>query len=205
VIDAAVVILASPILVPLAGLAMLAVVIEDRGSPIIRLARVGRFGDRMMVTKIRSMRQGKGAAITASNDDRITWTGKHLRSLRLDEIPQTLQVLTGDMALIGPRPESPNFVDVDDPQWQSVLQARPAIAGMTQVIAGTWEATELDVDDPETKYREVAVPAKLAIDRWYVENASPMLDLKIVAAVSQAPTRRSCTTSFTTRSPKAPP
>lgn len=164
---------------------MAAVVLEDRGSPIIRLARVGRFGERMMVTKIRSMRQGTGAEITASDDDRVTRTGKRLRSLRLDEIPQTLQVLTGEMALIGPRPESPKFVDVGDERWKGVLQARPAIAGMTQVIAGTWEATELDVADPETKYRDVALPAKLAIDQWYVENASPMLDAKIVASVFQ--------------------
>lgn len=183
VIDSLVVLLASPVLVVVGAAASLAVFLEDRAAPLIRLARVGRHGEEMDVTKIRSMRVGGGSAITSSDDDRITRVGAMIRSLRIDEIPQVVQVLSGDMALIGPRPESPAFVDLNDQRWQVVLQARPAIAGMTQVIAGAWEATELDPIDPTTHYRQVALPAKLAIDQWYVENASPLVDLKVIASV----------------------
>lgn len=183
IFDALVVLIASPVLGIIAAIAMAAVLIEDRHNPLIRLRRVGRGGAPMDVTKIRSMRVGGGAAITSSDDGRITRTGRRLRSFRIDEIPQVIQVFTGEMALIGPRPESPEFVDLEDPAWKAVLSARPAIAGMTQVIAGPWEAEHLDGVHAEALYREVALPAKLAIDRWYVENASPIVDLKIVVSV----------------------
>ena len=183
VIDSLVVLLASPVLIAVGAVASLAVFLEDRAGPLIRLTRVGRHGTDIDVTKIRSMRVGGGSEITSSDDDRITRVGGLIRSLRIDEIPQVVQVLNGDMALIGPRPESPAFVDLDDERWQAVLAARPAIAGMTQVIAGAWEATELDPVDTAGHYRNVALPAKLAIDQWYVENASPLVDLKVIASV----------------------
>lgn len=182
-LEVLVVILASPLLSLVGLAAMAAVFIEDRHWPLVRLARVGRLGAGLSVKKIRSMRVGGGSAITASADDRITRVGSAIRSLRIDEIPQVLQVLSGDMALIGPRPEALDFVDIQNPDWKAVLNERPAIAGMTQVLASAWEAEQLGVADPEQRYREIAVPAKLAIDRWYVENASPMIDLKVVASV----------------------
>ena len=183
IIDAIIVVLALPILLPLAVVAMAAVFIEDRHSPIIRLERVGKNGVPILIAKIRSMRIGVGASITSSDDDRVTAVGRRLRSWRVDEIPQVLRVLDGSMALIGPRPESPKFVDLSDERWELALSARPAIAGMTQVIAAPWEASELGNEDPEGRYRKIALPAKLAIDNWYVQNASPVVDLKVVWAV----------------------
>ena len=182
-LEVLVVIVALPLLALIGAAAMAAVFVEDRHWPLIRLARVGRFGEELSVTKIRSMRVGGGSAITASSDTRITRVGAAIRSLRIDEIPQVIKVLEGDMALIGPRPETLDFVDMQNPDWEAVLQERPAIAGMTQVLASAWEAEQLGVADPEQRYREIAVPAKLAIDRWYVENATPTIDLKVVASI----------------------
>ena len=191
VIDSLVVLVAAPLLTVLAASAAALVFLEDRHSPFIRLTRSGRHGGELAVTKIRSMRPGGGPSITSSEDDRVTRVGHVLRAVRLDEIPQTLQVLTGEMALIGPRPESPDFVDLDDPKWQSVLSVRPAIAGLSQVIAGPWESTCLTDDDSEERYRSTALPAKLAMDGWYVENASPLVDLKIVISIAQMMITRS--------------
>jgi lipopolysaccharide/colanic/teichoic acid biosynthesis glycosyltransferase len=88
------------------------------------------------------------------------------------------------MALLGPRPETPPFVDLHDPRWQAVLRARPGIAGPTQVIVHGWEAGLPAAS--EDVYREVLLPVKLAIDAWYLEHASPALDLRVVVALGQS-------------------
>jgi lipopolysaccharide/colanic/teichoic acid biosynthesis glycosyltransferase len=122
--------------------------------------------------------------LTTSGDHRITPLGHGLRRWRVDELPQLLDVVAGRMALLGPRPETPPFVDLDDPRWQAVLRARPGIAGPTQVIVHGWEANLPAAS--EDVYREVLLPVKLAIDEWYVEHASPSLDLRVVAALVQS-------------------
>lgn len=197
-LDVLVVLAASPVLLPLGCLAMAAVFLEDRQSPLIKLARAGRGGDPISVTKIRSMRVAKpedeGAAVTSGTDDRITRTGRALRSWRLDEIPQVWQVLTGQMALIGPRPEDPRFVDLEDTGWQKALRARPAIAGLTQILASPWEEANLNGADAEAVYANVAVPAKVAVDAWYAENASPALDWAIVTSLADHFLRGATTT-----------
>ncbi len=126
---------------------------------------------------------GSGASITSSGDSRITRVGALLRHMRLDEIPQVYDVLAGRMALIGPRPEDPRFVD-DSEEWQRALAARPGIAGVTQVIASDWERRNLDGEDAEQKYRQIAMPAKVLVDGWYVENASPRLDGAVLVSLA---------------------
>lgn len=186
VIDLAVSLVASVPLAFLGSLSCLAVFIEDRNRPWVQLERVGVDGASFDLIKIRSMRVAHGgAAITGAQDARITRSGRVLRKVRMDEIPQLLHVITGKMSLIGPRPEDPRFVDLSDDRWQAVLQARPGIAGMTQVLASLWEAEHLNGVTSEETYRELAVPAKLAIDEWYVRNASPLLDLKVVISIAQ--------------------
>lgn len=167
---------------------MAAVFIEDRESPLISLQRVGHRGKPLSVTKIRSMRPADpaatGSAVTTREDNRVTKVGAILRRWRLDEIPQVWLVLTGEMALIGPRPEDPKFVDINDPSWQRALAARPAIAGFTQILASPWEDANLDGASAETTYAQVALPAKLATDGWYVDNASPRIDWAIVTSLA---------------------
>jgi len=182
-VDSVIVLVTTPIAVPLAAATMAAVVLSDRAKPLIRLDRVGQHGRSLRLVKIRTMRPvdtgTNGPAITASVDHRVTPVGSVLRRVRLDELPQVASVLTGKLALIGPRPEVEAFVDTNDPAWRKVLSIRPGIAGLTQVIASPWEATQLHGPDPEIRYREIAVPAKVAIDAWYVDHASLRLDLTI--------------------------
>ena len=84
------------------------------------------------------------------------------------------------MSLIGPRPETPEYVDADDPRWPAVLQAPPGIAGPTQLLVEEWEAEALTGPHAGDVYRDQVLPVKLAVDAWYVANASPRVDAAVV-------------------------
>lgn len=171
-------------------MAALAVLIRrhDGHTAFITVPRVGRDGRTFGMWKLRSMRvdddrgRASGAALTASADDRITPVGSRMRSLHLDELPQLLNVARGEMCLLGPRPEAPEFVH-DTDEWASVLAVPPGIAGPTQLIVGDWERTEIDRDPTGAAYEDVVVPVKLAIDGWYVRSATPALDLLVAISL----------------------
>lgn len=162
---------------------------HDGGPALIRVERVGRGGTTIGMWKLRSMRaetsggQATGVSLTSADDDRITPIGRWLRKGHLDELPQLLNVVRGEMALLGPRPEAPEFVDLRDERWRSVLEAPPGIAGPTQLAVGDWERDVITAAPDGSAYEEVVVPVKLAIDRWYVSEASPSLDLAVVMGV----------------------
>ncbi len=164
---------------------------HDGGPALIAVPRVGRGGREIPMWKLRSMRaetsdgRATGVALTRAGDDRITPVGRWLRALHLDELPQLLNVVRGEMALLGPRPEAPEFVDPDDPTWQAVLAAPPGIAGPTQLVVGDWEVDVISAAPDGTAYRDEVLPVKLAIDRWYVEQATPIVDLLVVVGVLQ--------------------
>ena len=174
---------------PVVAVLVVAVRRHDRGPGLIRLERVGRHGRRFRQWKLRSMRvddgSRPGASITGAEDPRVTALGRRLRHLRLDEVPQLLNVVAGQMALLGPRPEAPPYVDLDDRRWQEVLRARPGIAGPTQVLVADWEADVVAGSEDPDAYRSVVLPLKLAIDLWYVRNASAWIDLLIVIALAR--------------------
>ena len=172
--------------------AVLAVLIrrQDGHAALIRVPRVGRGGRVFGMWKLRSMRvetadgRAGGASLTSSADDRITPLGRKLRALHADELPQLYNVALGQMCLLGPRPEAPDFVD-HDALWAEVLAAPPGIAGPTQLIVGDWERTQIDVDSDGSAYREVVVPVKAAIDRWYVQRATPRTDLLVLTSLAR--------------------
>jgi lipopolysaccharide/colanic/teichoic acid biosynthesis glycosyltransferase len=182
--------LAALLLVPTAPVVLvlgLLVRRQDHGPALVRLPRVGRGGVPFRIHKLRTMwvtGPASGSSLTAAGDRRITPLGHALRRWRVDELPQLLDVLSGRMSLLGPRPETPPFVDLDDPRWQAVLSVPPGIAGPTQVIVHGWEARLPEAS--EDVYREVLLPVKLAIDRWYLEHASPLLDVRVVVALGQS-------------------
>lgn len=172
-------------------IAMLAGLVWRRDGPpaFVKLERVGAEGVPFAMWKLRSMRSERpgggadGASITARGDARITPTGLWLRRWRLDELPQLLNVVRGEMALLGPRPETSSHVDIEDPSWRAVLAARPGITGPTQLVVEAWEASALGGEDHEGRYRADILPVKLAIDRWYVECATPTLDLIVLVSM----------------------
>lgn len=164
---------------------------HDGGPALIAVQRVGRDGTTFRMWKLRSMRaetsdgRAGGVSLTSADDDRITPIGRRMRSAHLDELPQLYNVLKGEMALLGPRPEAPEFVDGEDPGWRSVLAAPPAIAGPTQLAVGDWEREVITSSPDGTAYESVVVPVKLAIDRWYVEHASAGIDSLVLVGLIQ--------------------
>lgn len=174
---------------PVAGGLWLVVRIVDGPPAIVRLPRVGQGGVEFAMSKFRSMTvrtaagHSGGSALTMGADPRVTNLGRRLRHYRLDELPQLANVIRGEMAMLGPRPETPVYVDLDDPRWQAVVRAVPGIAGPTQVLIHDFEAG-LAIGDLK-RYEAEMVPVKLAIDQWYLTHASPSVDLLVVWALVQ--------------------
>ena len=171
-------ILATPLLVVIA----VATVIES-GWPFLFLqTRVGRGGRAFRLVKIRSMRQStKGQSITASGDPRVTRVGKIVRKFKLDELPQLWNVLRGEMSLVGPRPEIPEFVDLDLPIWKSVLEVRPGITDPVSIAYRDEEKLLAAADDPIRYYRETVLPDKLRRNLAYLRKRSLWSDLRVLA------------------------
>jgi lipopolysaccharide/colanic/teichoic acid biosynthesis glycosyltransferase len=188
VVDRIIAAVASLLAAPVIGILAL-LVRRDGGPGLITVPRVGRDGTIFGMWKIRSMRSegagghATGSGLTSEEDDRITPMGRRIRSLHLDELPQLFNVAKGEMTLLGPRPEAPRYVDLDDERWRRVLQVAPGIAGPTQLIVGDWERDVISGPGGEAGYRDEVVPVKLAIDEWYVTSASPRLDLLVITTL----------------------
>jgi lipopolysaccharide/colanic/teichoic acid biosynthesis glycosyltransferase len=162
--------------------AALAVWLEDGRPVLFRHVRVGRNGRKFDLLKFRSMRDGAGGpAITAGGDPRVTRVGRILRRYKLDELPQLWNVVRGDMALVGPRPEAPDYVDANDPVWRAVLRARPGITDLATLIYRNEEEILAGADDPDRYYRQVLLPAKLALNLRYAASRTPLSDLRLLA------------------------
>lgn len=166
---------------PVLGAIRLAMLLSgDRGPFLFRAKRVGEGGATISVLKVRTMAFGaRGAAITSRDDDRVTPIGRRLRRYKLDELPQLWNVLKGDMALVGPRPEDPSYVDFTDPLHRKVFLGRPGITGLAQ-LAFRHEEEMLEGSDADRRYREQILPAKLKLDSEYLDRRSVRLDLEIL-------------------------
>ena len=155
----------------------------DSAGPVFFLQeRVGLHGKLFRIIKFRSMRQNNsGPQITVGADARITRSGRFIRAYKLDELPQLINVLLGDMSLVGPRPEVPRYVALYPADVrEEVLSVRP---GMTD-LASVQYRSESDLlaasSDPELTYTTVILPAKLALYQQYVRQRSLWLDVRII-------------------------
>jgi lipopolysaccharide/colanic/teichoic acid biosynthesis glycosyltransferase len=164
----------------LAGIAL--VIMLDDGLPVFfTQTRVGRKGKPFRIWKFRTMRSGShGSVITAAGDGRITKAGARLRTYKLDELPQLFNVFKGDMSLVGPRPEVPEHVRVEDAEWQTVLRVRPGITDLASLIYRDEERILGASAHPDTFYRESVLPAKLLLNIAYLVSRSFLLDLKLI-------------------------
>jgi lipopolysaccharide/colanic/teichoic acid biosynthesis glycosyltransferase len=173
------------VLFPLLLAAMAWVRIDSPGPVFFRQERVGRHGRVFRIHKLRTMRVDavvQGPAITRHEDPRVTRAGRWLRRYRIDELPQLIDVLRGDMSLVGPRPEVPRFVALYPPELRArVLKARPGITDPaalefvdeSELLAGS--------NDPERTYVEAILPRKLMRQAEYVERATWASDLAVLA------------------------
>jgi lipopolysaccharide/colanic/teichoic acid biosynthesis glycosyltransferase len=165
---------------PLMIVIAIAIKLESPGPVFFRCERVGRGGKRLRMLKFRKMVDGAtGPDLTGSDDERFTRIGRLLANYKLDELPQLLHVIRGDMTLVGPRPETAGFVERFADDYEHILQVRPGIVGLSQ-LAFARESAILDRHDPIAHYLREILPQKLSMDRYYVENRSLALDLRIV-------------------------
>jgi len=164
---------------------------HDGGPALIAVERIGRGGTTFRMWKLRSMRadtstsRATGVSLTAEKDDRITPIGHKMRGAHPDELPQLLNVVRVEIALLGPRPEAPEYVNDTDPGWRAVLAAPPAIAGPTELAVGDWERDVITAAPDGSVYESEVLPVKVAIDRWYVEQATPAIDMRVVLGLVQ--------------------
>jgi lipopolysaccharide/colanic/teichoic acid biosynthesis glycosyltransferase len=170
------------------GLPMLAIAawikLDSPGPVFFRQERVGRHGRPFRIHKFRTMRvdaEARGPQITVGADARITRVGRLLRDNRLDELPQFLDVLAGDMSLVGPRPEVPRYVAVWPPALRErVLAVRPGITDPASLEFRDEAALLAAAADPEREYVEVILPRKLARAADYADRASLWTDLAVI-------------------------
>lgn len=152
----------------------------DRGPFLFRAKRVGEGGRLITVLKVRTMiADAQGSAVATAGDQRVTPVGRTLRRYRLDELPQLINVVKGEMSMVGPRPEDPAFVDLSKPDHQRVFTARPGITGLAQLTFHD-EAKLLAGPDAERRYRDEVLPAKLRLDIEYLDRRSIRLDMIIL-------------------------
>lgn len=172
-IESFLVLLSAPLTLPLVLIVAIAIKIESRGPAFFTQKRIGKGGKEFFMYKLRSMcleSEMNGAQFAGKDDPRITRIGKVIRKLRIDEIPQFINILKGDMALIGPRPEQASFVKEFEqiiPLYSYRHVVRPGISGWAQVTHG------YAANEDETR-------EKLSHDFYYVKNLSLWLDLDIV-------------------------
>ena len=169
---------------PLLLLIAILIKIDSRGPVFFRQERASHDGGTFRIFKFRTMIVGayrKGARLTVKRDPRITQVGGVLRWTKLDELPQLLNVILGDMALVGPRPEDPYFVNFYSEEHRSVLSVRPGLIGPSQMEG----RDEVDLypeglEDTEKFYIEHILPGKLDRDLEYVRNTSVRSDLSFL-------------------------
>jgi lipopolysaccharide/colanic/teichoic acid biosynthesis glycosyltransferase len=121
-----------------------------------------------------------GLAITIPGDRRVTKAGTWLRALKIDELPQLINVLLGDMSLIGPRPEVPEYVEFEDDRWRKVLEVRPGITDLASLAFRDEQQILGPVADPDAYYRSVILPEKLRLNLQYQRTRSLRRDLTLL-------------------------
>ena len=176
--------LALLVLLPLMVVLALTVALGSPGGAFFRQTRVGRNGEPFQLLKFRSMRPGseaKGQITVGERDPRITGVGHFLRRTKLDELPQLLNILKGDMSVVGPRPEVPRYVALYTAEQREVLRVRPGLTSLASIAYINENEVLGRSADPERTYVEEVMPAKLALDLRYVREQNLALDLRIIA------------------------
>lgn len=169
----------SPVLLVIAVLVRL----DSPGPALFRHRRVGRDFRDFEVIKFRTMtHRASGRSITSADDVRITRVGSWLRRSKVDELPQLLNVLRGEMSLVGPRPEVREYVELEHDSYRIILTVRPGITDPASLEFCDEQAILAEQADPEDFYRTVLLPKKLALSTDYVRNRSLAGDLKLIAA-----------------------
>jgi lipopolysaccharide/colanic/teichoic acid biosynthesis glycosyltransferase len=162
---------------------------EDGGPVFYPAPRVGKDGKPFRMYKFRTMVVNAdriGGPSTAADDPRLTRVGHSIRKYKLDEIPQLINVVRGDMSLVGPRPEVQHYVDMYSPEERQILSVRPGITDWASIRYRNEGDILLGSDDPEQAYMEKIRPGKIRLGLEYVRRQSLWTDIKILAQTARA-------------------
>ena len=180
-------IVACPALVfmsPIFLLLTLWIKLDSRGPVFFRQVRVGRNGREFRIFKFRTMvveADQRGAQLTVGADQRITRSGHFLRRYKFDELPQFINVLLGEMTLVGPRPEVPRYVAQYNEQERAILGLTPGITSPASLIYRSESELLAQQTDPEAFYLAEVMPAKIRTDLAYARRANWLSDLGVIA------------------------
>lgn len=156
---------------------------DSPGTVFYRQLRVGRGNRDFRLYKFRSMETGaekNGLITVGSRDPRVTRSGYFIRKYKFDELPQLINVLKGDMSLVGPRPEVRKYVDLYTPEQMKVLTVRPGITDPASIKYRNENDLLATAADPEEYYRNVVMPDKLAINLRYIESHRLLGDFRMI-------------------------
>lgn len=171
------------VFLPFGILIALAIILESRGGAFYRQQRVGKNGVSFKLWKFRTMRVNAdklGKLTVGMRDPRITRVGYFIRKSKLDEFPQFINVLTGEMSIVGPRPEVQEYVDLYTPDQRQVLSVKPGITDYASLEY--FKENELlgQSENPRETYIREIMPAKIALNKKYIANPTLSQDLKIM-------------------------
>jgi len=169
--------------IPFILIVCLLIVIDSPGSPLFLQERVTQYGNKFKIVKFRTMVDDadcKGAEITVSADPRITKIGKFLRKLRLDEVPQLINILLGQMTFVGTRPEVPNYVQHYTPEMLATLLLPAGVTSRTSIEFRNEQKLLKDAVDIDKIYIEQILPEKMKINLEYINKFSLKEDFLII-------------------------
>jgi len=177
------------VLLPFGIVLSVAIMLDSKGGVFFRQIRVGRNGQHFGLYKFRTMRpdsESKGQITVGARDNRITKVGYFLRKYKLDELPQLLNILFGQMSVVGPRPEVPKYVALYSKEQLAVLNVRPGLTDYASLEYFSENELLAASEDPEATYRNEIMPAKLALNMRYIEEMSFVTDIKIILRTIKA-------------------
>ena len=173
------IVLLSPVLL----LVALLVKLDSKGPVFFRQVRIGQGFEPFRIVKFRTMVTDacrKGPLVTSGGDRRITKIGKFLRRTKIDELPQLLNVLKGDMSLVGPRPEVAKYVEIFSDDFREVLKVRPGITDFAALEYSDEEEILKKYADPEEGYIREILPAKIELYKKYLRERGLLTDIKLI-------------------------
>ncbi len=168
---------------PLFALVALLIKLDSRGPVFFRQERIGKNFKPFFIYKFRTMVKDadkKGLQITAGGDNRITRVGRLLRKTKIDELPQLINVLKGEMSLVGPRPEVRKYVEFYKNDYIEILMVRPGITDYASILYRDEESVLKNKEDPEDYYKNILLPKKINLAKEYIKNYSFSCDLKLI-------------------------
>lgn len=171
------------LLLPLFIIVALSIKMDDSGPIFFKQKRIGRNFRPFFIYKFRTMVEGadkKGLPITSEGDKRVTAVGRILRKLKIDELPQLINVLKGDMSLVGPRPEVERYVDLHMKEYREILKVRPGITDVSSIAYRNEEEVLGNQADPEWYYNNIVLPEKIRLSQQYFKDASFFYDVKLI-------------------------